>query len=66
MFMELKECSDFSGLRSQFLINWISEMLTGIAKVNTGEYEYVCSVWGGGEVRVFCTIAETGRIGCDL
>jgi len=38
MFMELKECSDSSELRPQFLISWISEMLTGIAKVNTGEY----------------------------
>ncbi|XP_009991100.1 PREDICTED: ribosomal biogenesis protein LAS1L, partial [Tauraco erythrolophus] len=38
MFMELKECSDSSELRPQFLINWISEMLTGIAKVNAGEY----------------------------
>ncbi|XP_065702445.1 ribosomal biogenesis protein LAS1L [Patagioenas fasciata] len=34
MFMELKECSDSSELRPQFLINWISELLTGIAKVN--------------------------------
>jgi len=34
----LKECSDSSELRPQFLISWISEMLTGIAKVNTGEY----------------------------
>lgn len=38
MFMELKECSDSSELRPQFLISWISEMLTGIAKVNAGEY----------------------------
>ncbi|XP_050166925.1 ribosomal biogenesis protein LAS1L isoform X2 [Myiozetetes cayanensis] len=34
MFMELKECSDSSELRHQFLISWISELLTGIAKVN--------------------------------
>ncbi|XP_037263889.1 ribosomal biogenesis protein LAS1L [Falco rusticolus] len=37
MFVELKECSDSSELRPQFLINWISEMLTGIAKVNAGK-----------------------------
>ncbi|XP_065499767.1 ribosomal biogenesis protein LAS1L [Caloenas nicobarica] len=37
MFMELKECSDSSELRPQFLINWISELLTGIAKVNAGK-----------------------------
>ncbi|KAM6413398.1 ribosomal biogenesis protein LAS1L [Rhynochetos jubatus] len=37
MFMELKECSDSSELRPQFLISWISEMLTGIAKVNAGK-----------------------------
>lgn len=37
MFIELKECSDSSELRPQFLINWISELLTGIAKVNAGE-----------------------------
>lgn len=37
MFIELKECPDSSELRPQFLINWISELLTGIAKVNAGE-----------------------------
>ncbi|KAM6354171.1 ribosomal biogenesis protein LAS1L [Alca torda] len=36
MFMELKECSDSSELRSQFLINWLSEILTGIGRVNIG------------------------------
>lgn len=56
--MELKECSDSSELRSQFLINWISEMLTGIAKVNAGEYIwnscvyksllYCCENWESG------------------
>lgn len=35
--MKLKECSDSSELRPQFLINWISEMLTSIARVNSGE-----------------------------
>uniref|UniRef100_A0A8B9B980 LAS1 like ribosome biosis factor n=1 Tax=Anser brachyrhynchus TaxID=132585 RepID=A0A8B9B980_9AVES len=34
---ELKECSDSSELRPQFLINWISEMLTSIARVNSGK-----------------------------
>lgn len=34
MFVELKGCSDSSELRPQFLINWISELLNGIAKVN--------------------------------
>lgn len=58
MFMELKECSDSSELRPQFLINWISEMLTGIAKVNAGEYIwnscvyesllYYCKNWESG------------------
>ncbi|GAB0194779.1 ribosomal biogenesis protein LAS1L [Grus americana] len=43
MFMELKECSDSSELRPQFLINWISEMLTGIAKVNTGKKRQHCN-----------------------
>ncbi|XP_069723844.1 ribosomal biogenesis protein LAS1L [Phaenicophaeus curvirostris] len=43
MFMELKECSDSSELRPQFLINWISEMLTGIAKVNVGKKKQHCS-----------------------
>ncbi|XP_074003650.1 ribosomal biogenesis protein LAS1L [Numenius arquata] len=43
MFMELKECSDPSELRSQFLINWISEMLTGIAKVNAGKKRQQCN-----------------------
>lgn len=38
MFMKLKECSDSSDLQSQFLINWISELLTSIARVNSGEY----------------------------
>ncbi|XP_066861140.1 ribosomal biogenesis protein LAS1L [Anser cygnoides] len=37
MFMKLKECSDSSELRPQFLINWISEMLTSIARVNSGK-----------------------------
>ncbi|KAK2530307.1 Las1l [Columba guinea] len=37
MFMELKECSDSSELRPQFLISWISELLTGIAKVNAAK-----------------------------
>ncbi|KAM6381774.1 ribosomal biogenesis protein LAS1L [Pluvialis apricaria] len=43
MFMELKECSDSSELRPQFLINWISEMLTGIAKVNAGKKRQHCN-----------------------
>ncbi|KAM6061590.1 ribosomal biogenesis protein LAS1L [Chlamydotis macqueenii] len=43
MFMELKECSDSSELRPQFLINWISEMLTGIAKVNAGKKRQQCN-----------------------
>ncbi|XP_074739032.1 ribosomal biogenesis protein LAS1L isoform X2 [Strix uralensis] len=43
MFMELKECSDSSELRPQFLINWISEMLTGIAKVNAGKKRQPCN-----------------------
>ncbi|XP_025910444.1 ribosomal biogenesis protein LAS1L isoform X2 [Nothoprocta perdicaria] len=37
MFAELKECSDSSEVRPQFLINWISEMLTSIARVNAGK-----------------------------
>ncbi|KAK4810126.1 hypothetical protein QYF61_009521 [Mycteria americana] len=43
MFMELKECSDSSELRPQFLINWISEMLTGIAKINAGKKRQHCN-----------------------
>ncbi|XP_033920103.1 ribosomal biogenesis protein LAS1L [Melopsittacus undulatus] len=43
MFMELKECSDSSELRPQFLISWISEMLTGIAKVNAGKKRQHCN-----------------------
>ncbi|KAJ7407563.1 LAS1 like, ribosome biogenesis factor [Willisornis vidua] len=43
MFMELKECSDSSELRPQFLINWISELLTGIAKVNAGKKRQHCN-----------------------
>ncbi|XP_061862755.1 ribosomal biogenesis protein LAS1L isoform X2 [Colius striatus] len=43
MFMELKECSDSSELRPQFLINWISELLTGIAKANAGKKRQTCN-----------------------
>ncbi|XP_009865839.1 PREDICTED: ribosomal biogenesis protein LAS1L [Apaloderma vittatum] len=43
MFMELKECSDSSELRPQFLINWIAELLTGIAKVNAGKKRQQCN-----------------------
>ncbi|XP_017693805.1 PREDICTED: ribosomal biogenesis protein LAS1L [Lepidothrix coronata] len=43
MFMELKECSDSSELRHQFLISWISELLTGIAKVNAGKKRQHCN-----------------------
>ncbi|XP_054244599.1 ribosomal biogenesis protein LAS1L [Indicator indicator] len=43
MFLELKECSDFSELRPHFLINWIAEMLAGIAKVNTGKRKQQCN-----------------------
>lgn len=50
MFMKLKECSDSSELRPQFLINWISEMLTSIARVNSGEC--VISVWEKKKVEV--------------
>ncbi|XP_008947786.1 PREDICTED: ribosomal biogenesis protein LAS1L, partial [Merops nubicus] len=49
MFMELKECYDSSELRPRFLVNWISEMLTGIAKVNAGEY-----VWNFWKKRQQC------------
>uniref|UniRef100_A0A803Y4I6 LAS1 like ribosome biogenesis factor n=1 Tax=Meleagris gallopavo TaxID=9103 RepID=A0A803Y4I6_MELGA len=43
MFMKLKECSDSSDLQSQFLINWISEMLTSIARVNSGKKRRRCN-----------------------
>ncbi|XP_032558132.1 ribosomal biogenesis protein LAS1L [Chiroxiphia lanceolata] len=43
MFMELKECSDSSEIRHQFLISWISELLTGIAKVNAGKKRQHCN-----------------------
>ncbi|XP_025951760.2 ribosomal biogenesis protein LAS1L isoform X1 [Dromaius novaehollandiae] len=43
MFTELKECSDSSELRPQFLINWISEMLTSIARVNAGKKRRRCN-----------------------
>ncbi|XP_063279121.1 ribosomal biogenesis protein LAS1L [Prinia subflava] len=43
MFVELKECSDSSELRPHFLINWISELLTGIAKVNAGKKKQLCN-----------------------
>uniref|UniRef100_H0YX96 LAS1 like ribosome biosis factor n=1 Tax=Taeniopygia guttata TaxID=59729 RepID=H0YX96_TAEGU len=43
MFIELKECSDSSELRPQFLISWISELLTGIAKVNAGKKKQQCN-----------------------
>ncbi|KAM4878444.1 ribosomal biogenesis protein LAS1L isoform 1-T1 [Sylvia borin] len=36
-FIELKECSDPSELRPHFLTSWISELLTGVAKVNAGK-----------------------------
>lgn len=59
--MKLKECSDSSELRPQFLINWISEMLTSIARVNSGEC--VISVWEKKKSRsLFCTIAGMGRV----
>lgn len=43
MFMKLKECSDSSDLQSQFLINWISELLTSIARVNSGKKRRRCN-----------------------
>ncbi|XP_005045882.2 PREDICTED: ribosomal biogenesis protein LAS1L [Ficedula albicollis] len=43
MFIELKACSDSSELRAQFLISWISELLNGIAKVNTGKKKEQCN-----------------------
>ncbi|KAI1234864.1 hypothetical protein IHE44_0003248 [Lamprotornis superbus] len=43
MFIELKGCSDSSELRPQFLINWISELLNGIAKVNAGKKKQQCN-----------------------
>nr|XP_021404124.1 ribosomal biogenesis protein LAS1L isoform X2 [Lonchura striata domestica] len=43
MFIELKECSDSSELRPQFLISWITELLTGIAKVNAGKKKQQCN-----------------------
>ncbi|KAL2304253.1 hypothetical protein Nmel_012997 [Mimus melanotis] len=43
MFIELKGCSDSSGLRPHFLINWISELLNGIAKVNAGKKKQQCN-----------------------
>ncbi|XP_067160288.1 ribosomal biogenesis protein LAS1L [Apteryx mantelli] len=43
MFTELKECLDSSELRPQFLINWISEMLTSIARVNAGKKRRRCN-----------------------
>ncbi|XP_015715573.1 ribosomal biogenesis protein LAS1L isoform X1 [Coturnix japonica] len=43
MFTKLKECSDSSDLQSQFLINWISEMLTSIARVNIGKKRRRCN-----------------------
>ncbi|XP_005526306.1 PREDICTED: ribosomal biogenesis protein LAS1L [Pseudopodoces humilis] len=43
MFIELKECSDSSELRPHFLINWISELLAGIAKVNNGKKKQQCN-----------------------